>query len=139
MIHLVYVSKATKEFEQNELVFLLEQSRIRNKRQSVTGMLLYGGGNFIQVLEGEQKDVDEVYSSIVCDERNWGNILLIRESIDVRTFPNWSMGFRALSEKDLIPVEEFSEFMTQNMYPEDIAKKPDYVLKLLYQFKQLND
>ena len=60
MIHLIYVSSATREMTEEDLIFLLEQSRNRNLRQHVTGMLLFVGGNFIQVLEGDDKDVEEI-------------------------------------------------------------------------------
>jgi len=76
-----------------DLLLLLEQSRNRNKRQNVTGMLLYVSGNFFQVLEGDIKDVEEIYEAIVKDERNKGNIVILKENIKERTFPNWSMGF----------------------------------------------
>ena len=47
------------------LLFLLEQSRTRNQKQHITGMLLYLNGTFIQVLEGAEKDVNEIYAAIV--------------------------------------------------------------------------
>ena len=60
MIHLVYVSSATGKLGETDLLDLLEHSRRRNRALDLTGMLLYAGGNFFQVLEGEEKDVDEV-------------------------------------------------------------------------------
>ncbi|WP_419835757.1 BLUF domain-containing protein [Endozoicomonas atrinae] len=55
MINLVYVSSASRVMDEHELTALLEQSRDRNLRQNVTGMLIYCDGNFFQVLEGEEK------------------------------------------------------------------------------------
>lgn len=57
MIQLIYVSSAVNLMSEDELLDLLAQSSQRNKRKGVTGLLLYAGGNFIQVLEGEQSDV----------------------------------------------------------------------------------
>ena len=48
MIHLIYVTSATKEMTDEELLYLLEQSRSRNLKQDVTSMLLYAGGNFFR-------------------------------------------------------------------------------------------
>jgi len=76
MIHLIYVSSASQEMSEENLLFLLEQSRSRNKRQNVTGMLLYAKGNFFQVLEGEKSDVEEIYEAIENDGRNKGNIVI---------------------------------------------------------------
>ena len=63
-------------------------------------MLLYAGGNFFQVLEGDEKDVEEIYKDIVDDERNKGNILILKENIKKRRFPYWSMGFKHISSQN---------------------------------------
>jgi hypothetical protein len=41
----------------------LEQSRENNLRLDVTGMLLYKGGNFMQMLEGEKDAVLGLYEA----------------------------------------------------------------------------
>ncbi len=138
MIHLVYVSSATRAMSEADLLCLLEQSRNRNKRQNVTGMLLYTGGNYFQVLEGEEKDVDEIYEAIVCDERNNGHIVILKENINDRTFLKWSMGFKYLTTQDKDLLEGYSEFLDRSMKPEDFTNKSDKVLELLYQFKKGN-
>lgn len=138
MIHLAYVSSATREMSEEDLLFLLEQSRNRNKRQNVTGMLLYAGGNFFQVLEGNKKDVEEIYQAICQDDRNKGNILVIKESISERVFPDWWMGFRHLTVKDKASVEGYTDFLDRKVEPEEFATRPDRILRLLYRFKEGN-
>ena len=135
MIHLVYVSSATKEMSIGDLNSLLEQSRARNKRQNITGMLLYIGGNYIQVLEGDEKDVCEIYNSILDDSRNEGNIIVEEESIKERDFPTWSMGFQSIENSEM---EGYSRFLMDNMRPEDIAINQSSVVELLYLFKETN-
>jgi len=138
MIHLTYVSSATREMSEDDLLFLLEQSRNRNKKQNVTGMLLYAGGNFFQVLEGDEKDIDEIYEAIVNDERNKGNIVILKENIKERTFPDWTMGFKHLTTKNIDSIEGYSEFLDSKKEPEEFATKSDKVLWLLHQFKKGN-
>lgn len=138
MIHLVYVSSATHAMNEEELLYLLEQSRNRNKRQNVTGMLLYCKGNFFQILEGEANDVEEIYDAIVNDERNKGNILIIKENINERTFPDWSMGFKHLPNENRSPIEGFTEFLDREMEPAEFTNKPDEIIALLKQFKEGN-
>ena len=138
MIHLVYVSSATGKLGETDLLDLLEHSRRRNRALDLTGMLLYAGGNFFQVLEGEEKDVDEVYTSIVRDQRNHGHILMRREAIITRTFPEWSMGFRHLSHHDIHGLKGYTEFLDRKMAPGEFANKADIVIDLLYQFRQYN-
>lgn len=136
MIHLIYVSSATQEMSEDKLLFLLEQCRSRNMKQDVTGMLLYAGEHFFQVLEGEEKDVDEIYEFIVNDARNTGNIIIQKEKILERTFPNWSMGFKHLTSKKKATIKGYSEFLDRNMEPEEFAERPDDLLNLLYNFKE---
>ncbi len=124
--------------DEQQLTALLEQSRDRNLRQNVTGMLIYCDGNFFQVLEGEEKDVKEIYHSISCDSRNNGNIVLIESQIVRRNFPEWSMGFKVLCRNDLMGVAGFSEFLVRNMDFDEFAFYRDAVVELLYSFKNSN-
>ena len=138
MIQLIYVSSATREMSEEDLLHLLEQSRARNKRQEVTGMLLYARGNYFQVLEGNEKDVEEIYDSILDDERNKDNIVILKRNIDERTFPGWSMGFRHLTSNDIASIEGYTEFLERQIAPEEFTTIPDKVVSLLYQFKNNN-
>lgn len=94
MIHLIYISSAPRWPSEEDLAELLVQARTRNLAQHITGLLLYHNATYIQVLEGEEKDVHEIYASIKKDKRNVGNIVILEEEITSRDFPNWSMGFR---------------------------------------------
>lgn len=138
MIHLVYVSYASHKMSEEDLVALLEQSRSRNAKQAVTGMLLYVEGMFFQLLEGEEKDVKEIYEAVARDDRNKWNIVLLEEKIDERTFPDWSMGFKQLSGNDLSTMEGFSDFLASENHPDFFKGKSDAALNLLHQFKQNN-
>lgn len=136
MIHLIYVSTATQEMSKEDLIFLLEQSRNRNERQNVTGMLVYGGGCFLQVLEGEESDVDEIYTAIENDKRNTDNILIEKEPIEERAFPDWSMAFKQLTRKDKATIKGYSEFLDREMKPEEFTYRASEVLDLFYEFKK---
>lgn len=133
LIHLAYVSSASHELENEELIELLAQSRDRNSKLKVTGMLLYSKGCFIQVLEGEQPQVQDIYNSILRDDRNRGNTLLLNEEISERAFPSWSMGFRSLGSEDIGKVEGYSEFL--ELDNKDILDNSVVVMKLLNGFK----
>jgi Mg2+ and Co2+ transporter CorA len=138
MIHLIYVSTATREMSDEDLLFLLEQSRSRNQKQHITGMLLYLNLTFIQVLEGAEKDVDEIYEAIVKDDRNTGNIIIERAEIRERTFPDWTMGFWRLTQDNSSEIAGFTEFLDREMTPEKIANQSNKAINLLYNFKEHN-
>ena len=70
LIQLIYVSSATKEMSENELASILKSSAKNNEEREITGMLLYGQGRFIQVLEGESIEVEVLMSRINADPRH---------------------------------------------------------------------
>lgn len=97
-------------------------------------MLVFKDGAFLQVLEGAEKDVEEVYRSIVNDRRNAGNYLIEKTRIKERNFPDWSMGFRNLTNHDLGELEGYSEILNRDLAPEEIAKYKDMAVKLILEF-----
>ena len=76
-----------------ELNNLLEASRIHNKAKGITGLLLYIEGDFLQIIEGEDWDINNLYGNIVLDKRHKNIICVNDEKIEKRQFPDWSMGF----------------------------------------------
>jgi len=97
---LIYASRSTEFFQEHEIPELLQQVRIANAKQEITGMLLYISGSFLQVLEGRPEMVDAVFSRILSDKRNTQIRSIARESIRERAFEGWTM-----MQKTLDPVE----------------------------------
>lgn len=135
MIQLIYASNATSEMTKENLLSLLVQSRERNLKQNVTGLLLYADKKFLQVLEGEQKDVEEIYQSILHDDRNTSNVIYSKSKIIEREFPNWSMGFRNLDLEEKKDIQGFSNFL--EIGEKLIDFKLSHAILLLNQFKDL--
>jgi hypothetical protein len=93
MIQLMYASTAREPFTAEELAALLLQARAQNHERGLTGLLVYHGGAFLQVLEGRGEAVTEVFERIGRDPRHADLRLLIRREVDEREFGEWSMGF----------------------------------------------
>jgi hypothetical protein len=91
MISLVYVSSAVTEFDVEQLQELLDHSRQNNARLGVTGLLVYVGGNFLQILEGDEASVKPLYDRIGRDPRHRQLIKLHESSGPDRQFGKWSM------------------------------------------------
>lgn len=58
-------------------------------------MLLHGGGNFMQYLEGSPDKVNFIYKIIVADKQHYDIIEMIREPITTREFGGWSMAYHS--------------------------------------------
>ncbi len=93
---LIYASESTEEFHEHEIPDLLKQVRLANARHELTGMLLYVGGSFLQVLEGRLEMVDAVFSTIRRDRRHTHVNLIAREAILERAFEGWTMIHKTL-------------------------------------------
>jgi hypothetical protein len=108
LYNLIYISKAVKLMNNQDLNAIMMESRNWNTNHGITGMLLYiegelskKEGRFIQVLEGNQGDVQFIFSNIRNDPRHC-NVLLMNESkLAKRNFSSWLMGFKPTAEKYL--------------------------------------
>lgn len=101
MHHLIYFSQATHPFTETELVVLLAQARARNQHQQVTGALVYGQGQFMQVLEGEEQVISQLYEHIKLDPRHRNVFKLADKEILERRFPEWGMAFAGSNPAEL--------------------------------------
>ena len=97
MKYLIYLSTSVCHLSEQELIKLLKTARERNKKHDVTGVLLYSGGTFVQVLEGTPEDVDYIFNLIERDLRHRNIIKLVEELTEERNFSEWSMGFSSAS------------------------------------------
>lgn len=91
--HLLYCSQAVRAFEEEQLADLLEYSLAWNARHSITGLLCYGNGHFVQVLEGEAAVVESLFARIARDRRHHQVHVLSRGVGPARRFDDWRMAF----------------------------------------------
>lgn len=134
--YLVYVSSATVPFSTQDLADLLVVSRNNNSKLDITGILLYKEGNFLQLLEGDEKEVKKLYDKIEMDVRHGGAIVLTDGFEDVRQFPDWSMGFRNFNDPEVQALPGYNHFMNTQFTKEEFAEKPQEIRDLLNMFKE---
>ncbi|MEQ8909990.1 MAG: BLUF domain-containing protein [Vicingaceae bacterium] len=100
LFQLTYHSIANDNLEKKDIDNLLKQSERNNKKKHITGCLLYSQPEFIQLLEGEQEEVEELYQKIKQDERHQAVTLLSSNQCEKRTFPNWLMAYHKLDDSE---------------------------------------
>ena len=91
LVRLLYASRAVDP-QPNVIESILAQSRQFNPSTGITGILVYGGGIFLQAIEGGREAVSDLYGHIQKDERNKQGVLLHYEEISERRFGGWTMG-----------------------------------------------
>ena len=91
---------------------VLDISRAWNSQHGITGMLIYVEGKFMspnkdqghvlegrfmQVLEGTEADVMEIFELIRTDSRHNGLMVLKSGALSERNFKDWDMGFNRIN------------------------------------------
>ena len=97
LIHLIYASEGVNIAE-DDLNAILKSSNENNVARDITGILMYGDGQFIQVLEGPRDQVKSLYAKIEKDPRHQNTECLLEEEIEDRVFGQWAMAYSALSD-----------------------------------------
>lgn len=92
LVRLLYASRAAENFDGANLLAILRQSRAKNPKLGITGVLCHSQGLFMQVLEGGRGAVNALYAQILTDPRHHDVQLLRYEEIGERRFSGWSMG-----------------------------------------------
>jgi len=104
LYHIIYHSLASGEGMGPEgLATLLRQARAYNQAHRLTGLLLYAADTheFVQVLEGPQAEVQQLYAHIARDTRHKHAFVLHESVEEARMFPDWRMGFAPAATQDL--------------------------------------
>ncbi len=91
LVRLLYASRA-QDTSTEAINAILAQSKQYNPSCGITGILCYGGGVFLQAIEGGRMAVSELYGHIQKDLRHKDVVLLDYEEISERRFGSWTMG-----------------------------------------------
>jgi hypothetical protein len=136
LVQLIYVSSATKELSDDVLDQILESSVTHNGPQDVTGLLLYCGGNFMQVLEGEESEVSKTYDRISKDHRHHNLFILSKEKIEKKDFSAWSMGFRRVTTADTVTHPAYAPLFVNGFDAAKIGAVDGLALAVLKEFSK---
>ena len=101
LVRLIYASRAADpNLAATEAI--LAESRSHNPACGITGVLFYGGGIFLQALEGGRARVSELYGRIQV-------VLLYYEEISERRFGGWAMGMANAAKLNASILLKYSE------------------------------
>ena len=115
LVRLLYASRAT-DASLAAIEAILLQSRQHNPECGITGILCYGGGIFLQAIEGGRMAVSELYGHIQKDVRHKDVMLLHYEEITERRFGGWTMGQVNMSKINASILLKYAEKPELNPY-----------------------
>lgn len=140
MYHLVYISYASRPLREDDLLDILNTSRLNNKKYGITGMLVYLHEKFIQVLEGEYEAVNKVYHEVKQDLRHRKVTTVLEGNTEQRIFKDWSMGFKKLDGQQFEELSGYKDpkdfFNTTHVTDESPAVM---IFLTLFYKKNIND
>ena len=109
LVRLLYVSRAVHPESSDATESILASARDHNLSHGITGVLCYGGGIYLQALEGGRNQVNALYNHLVKDPRHKDVVLLDYEEISERRFGGWTMGQVRLDKLNPSIVLKYSE------------------------------
>jgi Sensors of blue-light using FAD len=90
---IIYSSEAATPMQTDDLEELLDHARRRNAANGITGALVYAEGVFLQILEGDKVQVQDLMAKIRWDVRHESVIVLREGEVRAAIFGNWKMAY----------------------------------------------
>ena len=109
LVRLLYVSRSVHPETPEETESILSASREHNIANGITGVLCFGGGIYLQAIEGGRNQVNALYTHIVRDPRHKDVVILDYQEISERRFGGWTMGHVRLDKLNPSIVLKYSE------------------------------
>lgn len=130
---LIYRSQAAHALHDGALAALLHKARLHNQQARLSGMLLFAKEEFLQVLEGAEPALSDLYARIRADPRHHSVRTLAYGPVEARSFPDWRMGFAMTDAAFVAQVTGFLPLVTA---PGLAVRPPTAVSQLLRDFAQ---
>jgi hypothetical protein len=86
-----YTSLARLDLQSSDLEDIYRTAREVNALEGITGLLVFNGTHFLQIIEGSEAAIDDLVEKLRTDPRHTGFEIRDRRKVDARSFPDWSM------------------------------------------------
>jgi len=116
---LTYTSLARLDLDSSDLEDIHRTARELNALDGITGLLVFNGTHFLQIIEGAKDAINELVERLRLDRRHSGFEIRDQHSIDARSFPDWSMELVRVSASYFPARETIAERLPETV-PEGI-------------------
>ena len=90
---LTYTSLARSDLKTSDLDDIHRSARALNAQDGLTGLLIFNGTHFLQIVEGARNVVDLLLERLRRDPRHSGLEVRDERRVRARSFPGWSMEY----------------------------------------------
>ncbi|NLR94702.1 MULTISPECIES: BLUF domain-containing protein [Flammeovirga] len=139
MYCLCYISTRKHDLDDDILKQILLHSRENNRFRNLTGILVLLKDKFIQILEGDENDVNDIYNKIMKDNRHQYVQKVYSGEIEKRNFKTWAMAFHEIHWDDLEDaglVKEYDKSISLEQY---LKEKDHYIIEFLKSYNGINE
>jgi len=109
IFRLTYLSSPVKPFTDADFDDIESKSVEANNARDVTGLLIVNGDRILQILEGPENAVRELYTKIEADGRHIVTKMVSAVVDEVRLLLSWNMVVRKLTGTPPAVLEQFAE------------------------------
>jgi Sensors of blue-light using FAD len=98
---IIYSSEAATPMQTDDLQELLDRSRRSNAAKGITGALIYAEGTFLQILEGDKVQLQDLMAKIRRDVRHESVSVLRESEVQMAIFGSWKMAYVSATPKQI--------------------------------------
>ena len=88
---LTYTSLAGLDLQASDLEDIHRTARETNAFDGITGLLIFNGTHFLQIIEGSEQAIGDLVEKLRRDPRHSSVEIRDERAIDERSFPDWAM------------------------------------------------
>jgi uncharacterized protein (DUF1330 family) len=135
MYQLIYYSTASAALTKDDIEDILNQARTFNAANDISGCLLFHEGFFLQILEGDETVVKELFEKIKKDTRHTGVKFLVDGETTERAFNKWRMAYRELDANDLDEISKM--LLDENLVSlSEVTDNPTHATRIFWHMAQ---
>ena len=131
MIRILYASQSIRDITDQQVHDILISSRRNNPVLGITGVLIHGGGLFMQVLEGPEQSTLRQYVRILDDRRHGDCKIIHITPTDDRIFKKWSMGVIKCDPLQFQHIARLRRHRFESVPPKDFTSEMGEFVKML--------
>ncbi|HEX8512080.1 MAG TPA: BLUF domain-containing protein [Allosphingosinicella sp.] len=88
---LTYTSRARLDLTDEDLAAIHQTARHFNALDGISGLLLFDGSRFLQIVEGSEEAIENLVERLRMDPRHSAFEVRDERHVERRSFPDWSM------------------------------------------------
>ena len=100
IFQLIFTCALAKSMSHDRLTSFAQDTLDQSREHGISGVTFCKDGSILQILEGEQDKVIELYTSVVKDAHITNPLILIKRELPEGEFSNWSMGYKNAPQRD---------------------------------------